>query len=58
MTKERYKYERSKGLNTWGKDVFNFVIENGEIYPGGYNANSTASCFSHGWNCTNWVIQN
>jgi len=52
----------NKGSNTWGKDIFDFVIKNGELYPAGYDITNEdtikAVCFLGGERCTNWVIQN
>ena len=52
----------NKGPNTWGKDIFEFIIVNGELYPAGYDLTTDASikdaCFGWGGRCANWVIQN
>ena len=51
----------NKGANTWGKDLFAFDINNGEVYPIGYkltDAQLKDSCFKTGVHCTGWVVQN
>ena len=51
----------NKGSFTWGKDLFTFLIESGEIYPAGYNHTDQQlkdNCFKKGNFCAGWVIQN
>lgn len=42
----------NKGSNTWGKDLFEFSIQENEVLPSGN------SCTKFGIDCTTWVIQN
>ena len=51
----------TKGTNTWGKDLFEFTIVNGEVYPKGYDHTDEQlknNCFKTGESCTGWVVQN
>ena len=49
----------NKGSNTWGKDIFDFMIINNEVKPQDVNSNDPLSgCFSYGSKCASWVIDN
>ena len=57
----------NKGPNTYGKDIFNYEFygdRDGELWfrPGGYTSMTDSAvkndCFTTGFNCTQWILQN